>query len=233
MKQKKLVSVFLVLGIGLVLMAFAKKEKENNLSFTIKKYEYDNGRGKSVEVSGLEDKEKEDTINQILLKDSKAVLAPYDLKDENVTVTMDINYKYNKNNKELIVRYEGLYINKTAAHPTSFYGISIVDVNNAVRKDVTKNMNYSKLTNAILKGKFKVIAENEELKNAQKDYLLQTSKEEYKTLFKSVNFKEKNGIVIKPEVFLIKNKDKITLILPTIHALGDYAEIEVLVKDIK
>ncbi|BCN32959.1 hypothetical protein [Anaeromicropila herbilytica] len=231
--KKLYIIICLVISMGALFLGYKNIEAKQSLSFNIKEYQNQKGTGKTVKVDGIKDQKKGKKINTLLLEDSKAVLSPYDLNDENVTVMMDVNYSYVEESNQLIVIYKGIYNNKTAAHPTVFYAISNIDLSKAKRIDDSNNIDIKKLTKAIQEGKFTVIAESDELKQAQKEYLLSISSKDYNQMFRNINFKEKNGKIILPEVFLIKKENKTTVILPTFHALGDYAEIEVNTKDVQ
>lgn len=235
--MKKVVIICIVMIVvfscaGCIKFAGAEEDKDS-LEFTIKEYKEGNTTGKMLVVSNVKDKTKEDKINRVLEEDARAVLSPYDLSNEKVTVTMDLTYEYEKDSNRLIVFYKGVYNNTTAAHPTAFYAISIVDLENGTRSNVISNVDIDKVITVLLSGKYTIVAENDDLKNAQREYLNGLTKEDYNQLFQSINFQEVNGVVTMPQVFMVNYKDRLTVVLPTIHALGDYIEASILEEDMK
>lgn len=231
--KRRVLKTVVGLILCILIIGGVKIEAKNKVTFDIKEYNYERGTGKKIEVTGLNDSKKQALINKILEEDSKAVLAPYDLNDKNVSVTMNVEYKYQQKRNRLVVTYKGVYINKTAAHPTAYYAISIVDLDKAIRSQSPNKLNKNAIIDAILKGKYKVIAENKELENAQKNYISTLTKNDLTSLFKKFNFYKADNKVIKPDVFILDNEDSITVILPTFHALGDYAVIVISNKDLE
>lgn len=180
----------------------------------------ENDAGKKLVVSNVGSNEAD--INRILEEDSTAIIQSFDLTSG--TLDMDITYDYQEPNSRLVVTYTGLYTH-TSSYPTSFYAISDIDLQKATRRNCADTIDLSLVKEALKSGQFEILADSEELKSAQRDYVMNLSDDVLDALLSDINFSDKNGSVQKPQVFLLDQEDTLLVSLTTCHAIGDHIEL--------
>lgn len=188
---------------------------------------------KYIKIKNLSDTKKQKKINAILKADAESIADVYDTKDSSVTFDMTVKAKYIKDTELFIVTYTVYYNELHSAHPSELYYVSVIDTNNASRVTYTDKTEIKNIAKAIKMGKFTIDTKNKELAAAQRDYLMGLKEDELLSLLENINFRVVNKKIVHPYSFMYKAKNSVKLSIPTIHVIGDHAEITIKNSDLK
>jgi len=211
----------------------SNKQTADTYDYSITTFKKDYAVGKFIKVKGLSDTLKQKKINTILKADAKTIVNSYDISKSTTFFDMKVKGKYIKDTNLFIAIYTVEYNNLESAYPTNYYYVSVIDTVNASRVTYTDKKELANIKKAIKKGNFTCNTKDKEIAAAQKEYIKRLSEDELNNLLTNVNFKEKKGTVMIPDVFMYKTKNTVQMSIPAIHAIGDHIEISIKYSDIK
>ncbi|MBY6931612.1 DUF4163 domain-containing protein [Clostridium botulinum] len=207
------------------------KEKSNEYELVSKNYNKNNVKINYPEIKKFNDDEKLKSINKYLKESALKVLDDYVKEDPNLeAVNLNVNYDVKfKNEKYISIVYEGEVNVKGTAYPSSIFYTTNVDLESG---NIIRLSDYSNVNDILNKLKdpknIKVIAENDELAAAQKDFILNIGNDNLINMVKNADFHEVNTKIESPKdgVYSYFDKDGIVISLQVNHAIGDHAEFK-------
>ncbi|NFG24816.1 DUF4163 domain-containing protein [Clostridium botulinum] len=198
------------------------KEKSNEYELVSKNYNKNNVKINYPEIKKFNDDEKLKSINKYLKESALKVLDNYVKEDPNLeVVNLNVNYDVKfKNEKYISIVYKGEVNIKGTAYPSSIFYTTNVDLESG---NIIRLSDYSNVKDILNKLKdpknIKVIAENDELASAQKDFILNIGNDNLINMVKNADFHEVNTKIESP-------KDGVVISLQVNHAIGDHAEFK-------
>ncbi|NFH80285.1 DUF4163 domain-containing protein [Clostridium botulinum] len=207
------------------------KEKSNEYELVSKNYNKNNVKINYPEIKKFNDDEKLKSINKYLKGCALKVLDDYVKEDPNLeAVNLNVNYDVKfKNEKYISIVYKGEVNVKGTAYPSSIFYTTNVDLESG---NIIRLSDYSNVNDILNKLKdpknIKVIAENDELAAAQKDFILNIGNDNLINMVKNADFHEVNTKIESPKdgVYSYFDKDGIVISLQVNHAIGDHAEFK-------
>ncbi|NFO12531.1 DUF4163 domain-containing protein [Clostridium botulinum] len=207
------------------------KEKSNEYELVSKNYNKNNIKINYPEIKKFNDDEKLKSINKYLKGCALKVLDDYVKEDPNLeAVNLNVNYDVKfKNEKYISIVYKGEVNVKGTAYPSSIFYTTNVDLESG---NIIRLSDYSNVNDILNKLKdpknIKVIAENDELAAAQKDFILNIGNDNLINMVKNADFHEVNTKIESPKdgVYSYFDKDGIVISLQVNHAIGDHAEFK-------
>ncbi|NFO14118.1 DUF4163 domain-containing protein [Clostridium botulinum] len=207
------------------------KEKSNEYELVSKNYNKNNIKINYPEIKKFNDDEKLKSINKYLKGCALKVLDDYVKEDPNLeAVNLNVNYDVKfKNEKYISIVYEGEVNVNGTAYPSSIFYTTNVDLESG---NIIRLSDYSNVNDILNKLKdpknIKVIAENDELAAAQKDFILNIGNDNLINMVKNADFHEVNTKIESPKdgVYSYFDKDGIVISLQVNHAIGDHAEFK-------
>ncbi len=204
-------------------------EKSNEYQVVSKDYSKNNVKINYPELKNSNDNEKLKSINRYLKEGALKVLDDYVKDDSNLkAVNLNVNYDVKfKNEKYISIVYKGEVNVEGAAYPSSiFYTINVdLESGNIIR--LSDYSNVDDILNELKDPKnIKVIAENDELAAAQKEFILNIGNDKLISMLKNADFHKVNGKIENPKegVYSYLHKDSVVISLQVNHAIGDHAE---------
>ncbi|NFO56013.1 DUF4163 domain-containing protein [Clostridium botulinum] len=207
------------------------KEKSNEYELVSKNYNKNNVKINYPEIKKFNDDKKLKSINKYLKESALKVLDDYVKEDPNLeAVNLNVNYDVKfKNEKYISIVYEGEVNVKGTAYPSSIFYTTNVDLESG---NIIRLSDYSNVNDILNKLKdpknIKVIAENDELAAAQKDFILNIGNDNLINMVKNADFHEVNTKIESPKdgVYSYFDKDGVVISLQVNHAIGDHAEFK-------
>ncbi len=207
------------------------KEKSNEYELVSKNYNKNNVKINYPEIKKFNDDEKLKSINKYLKESALKVLDNYVKEDPNLeAVNLNVNYDVKfKNEKYISIVYKGEVNVKGTAYPSSIFYTTNVDLESG---NIIRLSDYSNVKDILNKLKdpknIKVIAENDELASAQKDFILNIGNDNLINMVKNADFNEVNTKIESPKdgVYSYFDKDGVVISLQVNHAIGDHAEFK-------
>ncbi|HBJ1650089.1 DUF4163 domain-containing protein [Clostridium botulinum] len=207
------------------------KEKSNEYELVSKNYNKNNVKINYPEIKKFNDDEKLKSINKYLKGCALKVLDDYVKEDPNLeAVNLNVNYDVKfKNEKYISIVYKGEVNVKGTAYPSSIFYTTNVDLESG---NIIRLSDYSNVNDILNKLKdpknIKVIAENDELAAAQKEFILNIGNDNLINMVKNADFHEVNTKIESPKdgVYSYFDKDGIVISLQVNHAIGDHAEFK-------
>ncbi|MBN1042804.1 DUF4163 domain-containing protein [Clostridium botulinum] len=207
------------------------KEKSNEYELVSKNYNKNNVKINYPEIKKFNDDKKLKSINKYLKESALKVLDDYVKEDPNLeAVNLNVNYDVKfKNEKYISIVYEGEVNVKGTAYPSSIFYTTNVDLESG---NIIRLLDYSNVNDILNKLKdpknIKVIAENDELAAAQKDFILNIGNDNLINMVKNADFHEVNTKIESPKdgVYSYFDKDGVVISLQVNHAIGDHAEFK-------
>ncbi|MBN1078351.1 DUF4163 domain-containing protein [Clostridium botulinum] len=207
------------------------KEKSNEYELVSKNYNKNNVKINYPEIKNFNDDEKLKSINKYLKECALKVLDDYVKEDPNLeAVNLNVNYDVKfKNEKYISIVYEGEVNVNGTAYPSSIFYTTNVDLESG---NIIRLSDYSNVNDILNKLKdpknIKVIAENDELAAAQKDFILNIGNDNLINMVKNADFHEVNTKIESPKdgVYSYFDKDGVVISLQVNHAIGDHAEFK-------
>ncbi len=207
------------------------KEKSNEYELVSKNYNKNNVKINYPEIKNFNDDEKLKSINKYLKECALKVLDDYIKENPNLeAVNLNVNYDVKfKNEKYISIVYEGEVNVNGTAYPSSIFYTTNVDLESG---NIIRLSDYSNVNDILNKLKdpknIKVIAENDELAAAQKDFILNIGNDNLINMVKNADFHEVNTKIESPKdgVYSYFDKDGIVISLQVNHAIGDHAEFK-------
>lgn len=207
------------------------KEKSNEYELVSKNYNKNNVKINYPEIKKFNDDEKLKSINKYLKESALKVLDNYVKEDPNLeAVNLNVNYDVKfKNEKYISIVYKGEVNVKGTAYPSSIFYTTNVDLESG---NIIRLSDYSNVKDILNKLKdpknIKVIAENDELASAQKDFILNIGNDNLINMVKNADFHEVNTKIESPKdgVYSYFDKDGVVISLQVNHAIGDHAEFK-------
>ncbi|HBJ1647128.1 DUF4163 domain-containing protein [Clostridium botulinum] len=207
------------------------KEKSNEYELVSKNYNKNNVKINYPEIKKFNDDKKLKSINKYLKESALKVLDDYVKEDPNLeAVNLNVNYDVKfKNEKYISIVYEGEVNVNGTAYPSSIFYTTNVDLESG---NIIRLSDYSNVNDILNKLKdpknIKVIAENDELAVAQKDFILNIGNDNLINMVKNADFHEVNTKIESPKdgVYSYFDKDGVVISLQVNHAIGDHAEFK-------
>ncbi|NFG58828.1 DUF4163 domain-containing protein [Clostridium botulinum] len=207
------------------------KEKSNEYELVSKNYNKNNVKINYPEIKKFNDDEKLKSINKYLKGCALKVLDDYVKEDPNLeAVNLNVNYDVKfKNEKYISIVYKGEVNVNGTAYPSSIFYTTNVDLESG---NIIRLSDYSNVNDILNKLKdpknIKVIAENDELAAAQKDFILNIGNDNLINMVKNADFHEVNTKIESPKdgVYSYFDKDGVVISLQVNHAIGDHAEFK-------
>ncbi|NFO33157.1 DUF4163 domain-containing protein [Clostridium botulinum] len=207
------------------------KEKSNEYELVSKNYNKNNVKINYPEIKKFNDDKKLKSINKYLKESALKVLDDYVKEDPNLeAVNLNVNYDVKfKNEKYISIVYEGEVNVNGTAYPSSIFYTTNVDLESG---NIIRLSDYSNVNDILKKLKdpknIKVIAENNELAAAQKDFILNIGNDNLINMVKNADFHEVNTKIESPKdgVYSYFDKDGVVISLQVNHAIGDHAEFK-------
>ncbi len=207
------------------------KEKSNEYELVSKNYNKNNVKINYPEIKKFNDDKKLKSINKYLKESALKVLDDYVKEDPNLeAVNLNVNYDVKfKNEKYISIVYEGEVNVNGTAYPSSIFYTTNVDLESG---NIIRLSDYSNVNDILKKLKdpknIKVIAENDELAAAQKDFILNIGNDNLINMVKNADFHEVNTKIESPKdgVYSYFDKDGVVISLQVNHAIGDHAEFK-------
>ncbi|GAA0077045.1 DUF4163 domain-containing protein [Clostridium sp. CTA-5] len=206
-------------------------KKSNEYEITSENYTKNNVKINYPQIKNLNDSEKLKLINKDLQEAALKILDDYSEDDPNlIALTLSINYEVKlKNEKYISIVYRGESNVKGAAHPTSIFYTTNIDVE---KGSSIRLSDYENIDNILKKLKdsknIKVIAESDELAEAQRNFLLNIQDDKLINMLKNADFYKANGEIQSPKkgTYSYLDKDGIVISVQVNHAIGDYGEFK-------
>ncbi|WP_252250695.1 DUF4163 domain-containing protein [Clostridium sp. ZBS13] len=205
------------------------KEKSNECQVVSKDYSKNNVKINYPELKNSNDNEKLKSINRYLKEGALKVLDDY-IKDDPNLKAVDLNVNYDvkfKNEKYISIVYKGEVNVEGAAYPSSIFYTTNVDLESGNIIRLSDYSNVDDILNELKDPKnIKVIAENDELAAAQKEFILNIGNDKLISMLKNADFHQVNGNIESPKegVYSYLHKDSVVISLQVNHAIGDHAE---------
>ncbi len=182
----------------------------------------------SYPVFSFQESECADSINQKIQEDALRILEYFDVNLE--SDTLDITYEIADITKDWIsIVYYGSYSRADAAYPTAVKYTSNLSLKDGTHIRIAQMESAEELAEKIVKGNYRVIGEEEELNQAVREYVAGMEKEAFVRGLESADF-GMESYEAYPEWFsfwsTIEGETQISIVMPVIHALGDYAVLE-------
>ena len=182
----------------------------------------------SYPVFSFQKNEYADSINQRIQEDALRILEYFDVNME--SDMLDITYEIADITTDWIsIVYCGSYSRADAAYPTAVKYTSNLSLKDGTHIRLAQMESVEELAEKIVKGNYRVIGEEEELKAAVQEYVAGIEKEEFVRSLEAADF-GMESYEAYPEWFsfwsTIEGKTQISIVMPVIHALGDYAVLE-------
>ncbi|NFO05521.1 DUF4163 domain-containing protein [Clostridium botulinum] len=207
------------------------KEKSNEYELVSKNYNKNNVKINYPEIKKFNDDEKLKSINKYLKESALKVLDNYVKEDPNLeAVNLNVNYDVKfKNEKYISIVYKGEVNVKGTAYPSSIFYTTNVDLESGNIISLSDYSNVKDILNKLKDPKnIKVIAENDELASAQKDFILNIGNDNLINMVKNADFHEVNTKIESPKdgAYSYFDKDGVVISLQVNHAIGDHAEFK-------
>ncbi|NFN18514.1 DUF4163 domain-containing protein [Clostridium botulinum] len=207
------------------------KEKSNEYELVSKNYNKNNVKINYPEIKKFNDDKKLKSINKYLKESALKVLDDYVKEDPNLeAVNLNVNYDVKfKNEKYISIVYNGEVNVKGTAYPSSIFYTTNVDLESGNIIRLSDYFNVNDILNKLKDPKnIKVIAENDELAAAQKDFILNIGNDNLINMVKNADFHEVNTKIESPKdgVYSYFDKDGVVISLQVNHAIGDHAEFK-------
>ncbi len=207
------------------------KEKSNEYELVSKNYNKNNVKINYPEIKKFNDDKKLKSINKYLKESALKVLDDYIKENPNLeAVNLNVNYDVKfKNEKYISIVYEGEVNVNGTAYPSSIFYTTNVDLESG---NIIRLSDYSNVNDILNKLKdpknIKVIAENDELAAAQKDFILNIGNDNLINMVKNADFHEVNTKIESPKdgIYSYFDKDGVVISLQVNHAIGDHAEFK-------
>lgn len=207
------------------------KEKSNEYELVSKNYNKNNVKINYPEIKKFNDDKKLKSINKYLKESALKVLDDYIKENPNLeAVNLNVNYDVKfKNEKYISIVYEGEVNVNGTAYPSSIFYTTNVDLESG---NIIRLSDYSNVNDILNKLKdpknIKVIAENDELAAAQKDFILNIGNDNLINMVKNADFHEVNTKIESPKdgAYSYFDKDGVVISLQVNHAIGDHAEFK-------
>ncbi|WP_353846269.1 MULTISPECIES: DUF4163 domain-containing protein [unclassified Clostridium] len=187
------------------------------------------------ELKNSNDNEKLKSINRYLKEGALKALDDYVKDDPNLkAVNLNVNYDVKfKNEKYISIVYRGEVNANGAAYPSSIFYTTNVDLESGNIIRLSDYSNVDDILNELKDPKnIKVIAENDELAAAQKEFILNIGNDKLISMLKNADFHKVNGNIESPKegVYSYLHKDSVVISLQVNHAIGDHAEFTLIKK---
>lgn len=199
----------------------------DNYTLETKTYTSNNITITYPQISNLSDTKKADSINKLLEDVALSSLNTYTQDDMN-TLTIEVNYKVTlQNERYLSIVYFGSSFLEGAAYPNSLFYTENIDLANG---SIISLSDFSDINNIATKLKdissVKALADETELSDAHKTFLMNIDDSELLNLLKDSDFKVVNNSLQAPSngTYSYMTDEGIVISLQVIHALGDHAE---------
>ncbi|AOR25065.1 PdaC/SigV domain-containing protein [Clostridium taeniosporum] len=207
--------------------------KINEYEITSKNYTKNNVKINYPQIKNLSDSEKLKTINKDLQEGALKILDDYSEDDPNLTaLTLNVNYEVKLKNKNYIsVVYKGESNVKGAAHPASIFYTTNIDVEKGSSVRLSDYANIDDILKKLKGSKnIKVLAENDELAEAQRNFILNIEDNELIYMLKNADFYKINGKIQSPKegAYSYLDKDGIVISVQVNHAIGDHSEFKLI-----
>ena len=170
-----------------------------------------------------------DTINQRIQEDALRILEYFDVNME--SDTLDITYEIADITEDWIsIVYCGSYSRADAAYPIAVKYTSNLSLADGFHLQLAQMENVEELAQRMIEGNFRVIGEDEEIKAAICELVERMELEELAQNLEAADF-GMESYEAYPEWFsfwsTIEGETQISIVMPVVHVLGDYAVLEV------
>lgn len=196
---------------------YVKEEENNSISIQYPK------------ISGLNDKDLEKKINEIIKTETFKVYNYYDYLDRE---HLNLEIKYNvslKSESILSIQYSGLGYVENAAHPNKLFYTTNIDMKTGCRLRLRDLVNINeKIINMFINGEFKPLWKEQE-KFALKYY---KTYDKVRKKFIHGDYMDNIGTFNQSDVYSYLTNDSLGISVPVIYAIGGHAEFEINYKDI-
>lgn len=183
----------------------------------------------SYPVFSLKENKNVDSINQQIQEDALRILEYFDVNLE--SDILDITYEIADITEDWIsIVYCGSYNRADASYPTAVKYTSNLSLKDGTHLRIAQMESVELLTQRLVEGNYRVIGEDEELKEAIREWVREMDKEKLEEYLKAADF-GMESYEAYPEWFsfwsTIEGETQISIVMPVLHALGDYAVLEV------
>lgn len=172
-------------------------------------------------------------INQRIQEDALRILEYFDVDMERDT--LDITYEIADITEDWIsIVYCGSYSQADSAYPTAVKYTSNLSLVDGLHLRLAQMESAEVLAQRIVEGNFRIIGEDEELKTAIRELVEGMEPTELAQNLEAADF-GMESYEAYPEWFsfwsTMEGETQISIVMPVIHALGDYAVLEVFLED--
>lgn len=200
------------------------KEKSNEYQVVSKDYSKNNVKINYPELKNSNENEKLKSINRYLQEGALKVLDDYVKDDPNLkAVNLNVNYDVKfKNEKYISIVYKGEVNVEGAAYPSSIFYTTNVDLESGNIIRLSDYSNVDDILNELKDPKnIKVIAKNDELAAAQKEFILNIGNDKLISMLKNADFHKVNGKIESPKegVYSYLDKDSVVIVYKLITQL--------------
>lgn len=183
----------------------------------------------SYPVFSFKENKNVDQINLQIQEDALRILEHFDVNIE--SDTLDITYELADITKDWIsIVYCGSYYRADASYSTAVKYTSNLSLKDGTHLQIAQVDSVKLLAEKILEGKYRVIGEDEELKEAVQNLVTEIGKEKFVQYLEAADF-GMESYEAYPEWFsfwsTIEGETQISVVMPVGHTLGDYAVLEV------
>ncbi|GLB26280.1 hypothetical protein LXJ15735_25210 [Lacrimispora xylanolytica] len=196
------------------------------ITTSIKTYKDKNVSIQYPAISNLEDKKKEESVNQLLKDNALSFLSIASVDSLKDTVIVDAEI-ISADPKRITAVYTGTFYAEGAAHPINLFYTNTIDINQVKDLGLTDFANPEALAEYVLSDQVKFYNASPELTEALMDARTQMDLSSYVKLFQEADFPIKTklpgGTPAFPDSFSYEDKGNIIFSIPVPHALGDSA----------
>ena len=175
-------------------------------------------------VKQMEDKEKQDKINEHLKANALSILKGYDIKEDTDTLTVSCEI-VSADPKRLTAVYTGELSIKGGAHPGRIFYTNTLNLNQMTDMGLNDFTDAYTMAGYVLSEDVRFPKLNAEETSAALEYRSTQSQEELTAVFEHSDF-PLSGEETWPESFSYEKQGRIYFSLPVPHALGDYVIVE-------
>ena len=204
-------------------------KKQNNItdySIINKKFKRNGITIKYPYIKGLNNKKKQDNINELLKNEAMISFNSYvdDSSDFDLNIDYDITWM---SNNLLSVKYEGFVYGKTAAYPTSLLYTVNIDMNHGRKIALAGYINISK---SFIEKILNYRVPEESITNYALEYL-----QKHISYGSSLNDFRKADCDYdnQPYIFSYFSKDSLGISMQVLHQFGDYIDIKIKYSELK
>ena len=177
-------------------------------------------------ISNLDDKNKEEKVNQLLKDNALSLIQINSIDPIKDTVIIDAEI-ISADPKRITTVYTGTFYAEGAAHPLNFFYTNTVDLNQVKDLGLTDYADPEVLAKYVLSDQVTFYNACPELTEALMEARTQMDLNSYVNIFQKADFpiktKMSDGTSTFPDSFSYVDKGTIIFSIPVPHALGDFA----------